>query len=67
MTKENWHEAQRNNPSIGKVITLLKKRQKPHFKSVKAESPEVKLLLREWDKFELIDDVLYRTCFDRGN
>lgn len=67
MTKENWHEAQRNDPSIGKVITLLKKRQKPHFKSVKAESPEVKLLLREWDKFELIDDVLYRTCFDRGN
>ncbi|KAJ7991580.1 hypothetical protein DPEC_G00285340 [Dallia pectoralis] len=67
MTKENWHEAQIKDPSIGKVVTLVKKRQKPHFKSVKAESPEVKLLLREWNKLELIDDVLYRKCFDRGN
>ncbi|KAK7893154.1 hypothetical protein WMY93_022306 [Mugilogobius chulae] len=67
MTNQNWYEAQRNDPSIGKVIGFVERGQKPHFKDVTAEPLEVKLLLREWDRLELIDDVLYRKCFDRGS
>ncbi|XP_055017481.1 LOW QUALITY PROTEIN: uncharacterized protein LOC129411251 [Boleophthalmus pectinirostris] len=67
MTKENWYNAQRNDPSIQRVIGLVEQGQKPHFKAVVAEPPEVKLLLREWDRLELIDGVLFRKDFDRGD
>lgn len=67
MTREQWHEEQRNDPFIKKVIGLVEKGQKPHFKAVTAEPSEVRLLLQEWDRLELIDGVLYRKCFDQGN
>uniref|UniRef100_A0A3Q3JNV5 Gypsy retrotransposon integrase-like protein 1 n=1 Tax=Monopterus albus TaxID=43700 RepID=A0A3Q3JNV5_MONAL len=67
MTKETWRKAQREDPSLGRVITLMEKAQKPHFKAIISEQPEVKLLLREWNKLELKEGILYRKSFDRGD
>ncbi|KAI3356510.1 hypothetical protein L3Q82_017717, partial [Scortum barcoo] len=60
MTKECWYKAQREDPSIRKVISLLDGEWKPIFKTVSTEKPEVKLLLREWNRLEL-----HRRCFDQ--
>lgn len=64
MTKECWYKAQREDPSIRKVISLLDGERKPSSKTVSTEEPEVKLLLREWNRLELRDGILHRRCFD---
>ena len=67
MTREGWREAQSQDPSINRVIKLVESAQKPSFKNLSDEQPEVKLLLREWNKLELREGILYRRCFDRGD
>lgn len=67
MTRESWHEAQSQDPSIKEVIKLVESAQKPSFKTLSTQQPEVKLLLREWSKLELRDGILYRRCHDRGD
>ena len=67
MTREGWREAQSQDPSINRVIKLVESAQKPSFKTLSDEQPEVKLLLREWNKLELREGILYRRCFDRGD
>lgn len=67
MTKECWHKAQREDPSIRKIIAFLDCARKPSFKTVSTEEPEVKLLLREWNRLEQRDGILYRRCYDRGD
>lgn len=67
MTRESWREAQGQDPSINRVVKLVESAQKPSFKTLSDEQPEVKLLLREWNKLELREGILYRRCFDRGD
>lgn len=67
MTRESWREAQSQDPSINRVVKLVESAQKPSFKTLSDEQPEVKLLLREWNKLELREGILYRRCFDRGD
>lgn len=66
MTKESWHKAQRDDPSIRTVISLIEHGQKPSLRHVNTEHTEVKFLLREWNRLELKDGILYRRCSDRG-
>lgn len=67
MTTSDWCKAQRDDPSISHVITLLERTLKPSFKEARLEPPDIRLLLREWHKLELRDGVLYRKWTDRGN
>lgn len=67
MTDSDWCNAQNNDPSISRVITFVRKTVKPSFREANLEHPSVKLLLREWRKLELRDNVLYRKWVERGN
>ena len=67
MTNSDWCKAQRDDPSISRVIHWMEGVLKPSLRDTKLEPPEVKLLLREWNKFEVRDSVLYRKWNDRGN
>lgn len=67
MSKESWRKARKEDPSIVKVIACLDVLQRPSSKTLRTENPEVKLLLREWNKFEFKDGTVNRRCFDRGD
>ena len=45
----------------------MRRAVKPSFREANLEYPDVKLLLREWKRLELRDDVLYRKWSERGN
>ena len=59
-----WEEEQRKNPSIRKVIDYVKQGTRPPIGLVRKESDDVKKLLREWDKLEVKQGVLYRRRVD---
>lgn len=63
----DWCNAQNNDPSISCVIVFVRRAVKLSFRETNLEHPDVKLLLREWKKLELRDDVLYRRWSDQGN
>ena len=67
MTNSDWCNAQGSDPSISRVITFVRRAVKPSFRETNLEHPDVKLLLREWKKLELKDDVLYRKWSERGH
>ena len=67
MTHKDWYQSQRQDPSIRRVISFVQGNRKPTFQETSSELSEVKLLLREWNRLELIDGVLFRKCLDRGN
>ncbi|XP_029954791.1 protein NYNRIN-like [Salarias fasciatus] len=67
MTDADWCTAQRADPSIARVITLLEEGVKPGFKERNLESSDVKLLLRQWNKLELRNGVLHRKVEDRDS
>ena len=46
-------DAQRQDPDISRVMELQKADKKPSYAAAKAETPSVKLLLREWDKLSV--------------
>ncbi|KAK0134216.1 Retrovirus-related Pol polyprotein from transposon 412 [Merluccius polli] len=64
--KEDWYRFQREDPILNKVIYFLEAAHKPNFKQSSCEPPEVRLLLREWNKLLFKDGVLYRKCLDHG-
>ena len=66
MTQEDWHNSQRADLSIRRVIQLIERDTKPSFRETKLELPEVRLFLREWNRLELKDGVLFRRYVDRG-
>uniref|UniRef100_A0A8C2FHY4 Gypsy retrotransposon integrase-like protein 1 n=1 Tax=Cyprinus carpio TaxID=7962 RepID=A0A8C2FHY4_CYPCA len=54
-------EAQENDSIIGKVLKLKEKDQRPSREAVKAEHPDVAMLLKQWFKLWVGEDgVLYR-------
>lgn len=66
MTQEDWHTSQRADPCIRRVIHLIERDTKPSFRETKLELPEVRLFLREWNRLELKDGLLFRRHIDRG-
>lgn len=54
------HQHQRSDPVIGQVIMALETGGEANL-DLAPDSPEFKLLLKEWKKLELRDGLLYRT------
>lgn len=52
-------EKQRADTSIWEVINEMESGEKPP-PSVRKELPELCLMLREWNRLELLDGILYR-------
>ncbi len=67
MNDADWCTAQRADPSIARVTTLLEEGVKPGFKETHLEHPDVKLMLKQWNKFELRNGVLYRKFKDKDS
>lgn len=57
MTNIDWSKAQRSDPSTSRVMFLLERGSRPAPREITVESPEVKLLLKEWKKLVLTDGV----------
>lgn len=55
----NFNELQRTDPAISRIITLLESGNSAS-ESLKSESPELLLMLKEMTHFELKNNVLYR-------
>ena len=60
MSKQQLALSQRDDLSISWVIYLLEKGQRPDRRHRSQEPPECLIYLRQWDKLELRDHVLYR-------
>ena len=56
----NWSREQLADPNISRVKTLFKSGFCPEFSDLKTESPTVLKYIREWKKFSLVDDILFR-------
>ncbi len=56
---------QREDPIISQVIKLLESEERLHT-SLKGNSPDLQLMLREWDRFRLKNELLYRTRMSDG-
>lgn len=71
MTKYDWYKAQRDDPSVLRVISCLeralKEREVSGTGETNLEHPEAKLLLREWKRLVRRDGVLYRWWTERSN
>ena len=66
MKKEDWYRCQREDPSLKRVNSFLEAARKPHFRELRGEPSEVRLLIKGWKKLEFKDGVLYRKCLDHG-
>ena len=64
MTKKKMEEFQYNDPVISEVLKHVKKTMKPSYAVIKFSPPEVKLLVRQWNKLKIIDNLLYRVILD---
>ena len=60
MTKENWIEAQKQDPVLNQLTTLLKSKTLGHRKHHKNDSPELKSKLRIKNQLILRRGLLYR-------
>lgn len=56
LTIEQWKEYQSTDPIIGPVLRYFKQGRKPRS----VDDPDTSLLLQEWDRLCLKEDVLYR-------
>lgn len=65
MTDTDWCKAQRADPSLSRVISLVEGGVRPSLRETNLEPPEVRLLLKEWKKLVLTDGVLYRKYNDK--
>lgn len=57
----DWKAEQELDVTIARVKQLVKDRRRPVGVELRKESTQVQRYLREWKKFELRKDVLYRT------
>ena len=67
MTNTDWHDLQKADPCISRVIHFVERALKPSIRETNLENSDVKLLLREWKRLELRDGVLHRKWMDRDN
>jgi hypothetical protein len=61
MTLEVLEQKQREDPSISAVIEYLQASRKPNTWQRRRENPVTQALLKQWDKLNLHDNILYRT------
>lgn len=59
LMKEDLVEKQRCDPVIREVVMCLESGEKP-LTALRKEYPDLPFYLREWDRLELMDGVLYR-------
>ncbi|RXN35846.1 Retrovirus-related Pol polyprotein from transposon 412 [Labeo rohita] len=59
LTKEELAEKQRSDPVIREVLTYLESGEKPP-PVVRKEIPDIPFYLREWDRLEMKEGILYR-------
>lgn len=59
LMKEDLAERQRCDPVIREVVMCMESGEKP-LPALRLEYPDLPFYLREWDRLELIDGVLYR-------
>ena len=60
-TAEVWRELQLEDPILQQLLPMVESGVKP---DVQACDPDLKPYLREWDKFTVADEVLYRSRTD---
>ena len=66
----NWGRLQRNDRVISRVIRELEMKSKPskaQHRQLIAFSPDFKVYLRDWDRMEMKEGVLYRKKRSRDN
>ena len=59
----DWRQLQRADRVLGRLRLLLEEGKKPfgaQQRQLVEFSPDFKIYLRDWDKLEIIDDVMYR-------
>ena len=66
MTKEMWMEAQKQDPTINQLVTMLKSKTLGHREHHKNDSPEMKSMLRIRSQLILRRELLYRKM-KKGN
>ncbi|KAL1254368.1 hypothetical protein QQF64_016597 [Cirrhinus molitorella] len=67
MNHDDWYRAQREDSSLKRIVSFMEQDHKPNFRQTKLEPLEVRLLLREWNRLELQDGVLYRKWATHGS
>ena len=61
---------QLQDPVISRVLKFKQQNQKPSADEIRTESPDVKILLREWDRLYLSKAGILRHCsvdLDQGD
>ncbi|XP_037831364.1 uncharacterized protein LOC119616983 isoform X3 [Kryptolebias marmoratus] len=66
LSQVDLQEEQQADPAIREVIHQLETGEKV-LPSVREELPDLPLLLREWNRLELVDGILYRRRHDGDN
>ena len=57
----DWSVAQREDPSINRLVHLVHSGSRPRGDNLWEETAEVQQYLREWNRLKLEDDILLRT------
>jgi len=60
LSQIDWRSEQEKDPSITRVSSLLRSGHRPTRRQASLEPESVRKLLREWDRFHLKDNILYR-------
>ncbi|XP_053406573.1 uncharacterized protein K02A2.6-like [Mercenaria mercenaria] len=59
LSTKQWRKAQTDDATISSIITYLKDGVKPIAQQVNTDDPTVRKYIREWNRLELKDGVLY--------
>lgn len=65
MSMEDWHQLQREDVALARVINILETESDTETLDKRSEEPEVALLLREKPKLLLVDGVLHRKVLNQ--
>ncbi len=66
-TPTEIEQEQMDDSAIRCVIEYLHSSRKPNAWQRRNESPTVQVLLKQWDKFRLVDNILYRVITIQGD
>ena len=66
LSSYDWIKAQQNDPAISRIIETVKEGLKPTTKEAEKHNID-KRYLRDWDKFVIEDDILFRHASVEGH
>ena len=66
LSSTDWDKGQAGDELISRVKTLVMKQRKPTRRMVTYEHPDVHKFLKDWNKLNIKDDVLYRSTTING-